>query len=79
MRDFNMKVNGERQTGVIAQELKTVHPEMVRMGSNGFLMVDSPNPWVLIKAIQEQQTAIQDQQKEIDELKRKIEQKAGAQ
>jgi hypothetical protein len=23
------------------------------MGSNGFLTVDSPNPWMLVKAIQE--------------------------
>jgi hypothetical protein len=72
VRDFSMKATGERQTGVIAQELATTHPDMVRIGANGFLAVDSPNPWVLIKAIQEQQ-------KEIDELKHKIEQKAGAQ
>ena len=53
VRDFTMKATGERQTGVIAQELATAHPDMVRMGSNGFLTVDSPNPWMLVKAIQE--------------------------
>jgi len=53
VRDFTMKATGERQTGVIAQELATAHPGMVRMGSNGFLTVDSPNPWMLVKAIQE--------------------------
>ena len=53
VRDFAMKATGERQTGVIAQELATAHPDMVRMGSNGFLTVNSPNPWMLVKAIQE--------------------------
>jgi len=53
VRDFTMNATGERQTGVIAQELATVHPGMVRMGSNGFYTVDSPNPWMLVKAIQE--------------------------
>ena len=69
VRDFTMKATGERQTGVIAQELATVHPEMVRMGSNGFLMVDSPNPWVLVKTIQELRDIVMEQQKEIDALK----------
>jgi hypothetical protein len=56
VRDFTMKATGERQTGVIAQELAAAHPDMVRMGGNGFLTVDSPNPWMLVKAIQELKT-----------------------
>ena len=51
IRDFTMKATGERQTGVIAQELVSAHPDMVRIGANGFLAVDSPNPWMLVKAI----------------------------
>jgi hypothetical protein len=53
VRDFTMKATGERQTGVIAQELQTAHPDMVHLGPNGFYTVDSPNPWQLVKAIQE--------------------------
>ena len=48
-----MKASGERQTGVIAQELATAHPDMVHAGSNGFYTVELPNPWMLVKAIQE--------------------------
>jgi hypothetical protein len=53
VRDFTMKATGERQTGVVAQELVKAHPAMVHEGSNGFLTVDSPNPWMLVKAVQE--------------------------
>jgi hypothetical protein len=53
VRDFTMKATGERQTGVIAQEMQLTHPDMVHMGANGFYTVDSPNPWKLVKAIQE--------------------------
>jgi hypothetical protein len=53
IRDFTLKATGERRTGVIAQEMMKVHPEMVRMGSTGFYQVDVPDAWKLIKAIQE--------------------------
>jgi hypothetical protein len=53
MRDFTLKATGERRTGVIAQEMMKVHPEMVRMGATGFYQVDVPDAWKLIKAIQE--------------------------
>jgi hypothetical protein len=53
VRNFTMKATGERQTGVIAQELQAAHPDMVHLGPNGFYTVDSPNPWQLVKAIQE--------------------------
>jgi hypothetical protein len=79
VRDFTMKATGERQTGVIAQELMKAHPAMVRMGSNGFLTVDSPNPWMLVKAIQELKAdndnfAVEHlaDAKAIDELRREI-------
>jgi hypothetical protein len=79
VRDFTMKSTGERQTGVIAQELTTVHPDMVHMGSNGFYTVDSPSPWVLVKAIQELNSKITEQQKEIDTLKQTTKHGAGGQ
>jgi uncharacterized protein YaiE (UPF0345 family) len=53
IRDFTLKATGERRTGVIAQEMMKVHPEMVRMGATGFYQVDVPDAWKLIKAIQE--------------------------
>jgi len=60
VRDFTMKATGEQQTGVIAQEMQRAHPDMVHMGSNGFYTVDSPNPWRLVKAIQELKAANDD-------------------
>jgi hypothetical protein len=53
VRDFTLKSTGERRTGVIAQEMMQVHPEMVRMGATGFYRVDLPEPWKLVKAIQQ--------------------------
>jgi hypothetical protein len=53
IRDFTLRATGERRTGVIAQEMMKVHPEMVRMGATGFYQVDVPDAWKLIKAIQE--------------------------
>ena len=72
IRDFVMKASGESGTGVIAQEVKQIHPEMVHMGSNGYYTVDMPNPWKLVKAIQEQEHQILEQQSEINELKETI-------
>jgi hypothetical protein len=40
-------------TGVIAQEMLPTHPDMVHMASDGYYTVDAPNPWMLVKAIQE--------------------------
>jgi hypothetical protein len=53
VRDFTVKANGERRTGVIAQEMLRTHPELVRMGRDGFYAVEEPNPWKLVKALQE--------------------------
>ena len=60
VRDFTVKETGERKTGVIAQEVQIISPDMVHMESNGFYAVDEPNPWKLVKAIQELFAAIQD-------------------
>jgi hypothetical protein len=53
LRDFTMKASGERKTGVIAQEVMQLHPDMVHMGGNGLYTVDVPDTWRLVKAIQE--------------------------
>jgi len=56
IRDFTLKATGEHKTGVIAQEMLTNHPDMVHVGKDGFYTVDDPNPWKLVKAIQELKT-----------------------
>jgi hypothetical protein len=53
IRDFTLRASGDRHTGVIAQELMQVHPELVSSGSMGYLSVQLPNPWLYVKAIQE--------------------------
>jgi hypothetical protein len=53
LREYTLRATGERRTGVIAQEMMQVHPEMVHMGATGFYQVDVPDAWKLIKAIQE--------------------------
>jgi hypothetical protein len=68
VRDFTMKSDGTRLTGVIAQEMQVKHPEMVHMGNEGYLGVDAPNQWKVIKAIQELKVANDNAQKQIATL-----------
>jgi Chaperone of endosialidase len=72
VRDFTVKATGENRTGVIAQELLTTHPEMVHMTANGFYAVDAPNPWTLVKAVQELKAANDNQAAEIRELHKRL-------
>jgi Chaperone of endosialidase len=53
VRNFTIRATGERATGVIAQELIVSHPDMVHMTASGFYGVEAPNPWKLVKALQE--------------------------
>ncbi len=53
IRDYTVKKTGEKGTGVIAQEVMEIYPELVTVGEDGYLMVDEVNSWKLIKAIQE--------------------------
>ncbi len=53
IREYTVKTSGNRLTGVIAQEVQNVFPEMVHTGSNGYLMVEEPSIWKVVKAIQE--------------------------
>jgi hypothetical protein len=53
IRSYTVISSGRPTVGVIAQELMQTHPELVASGSNGYLMVQEPNPWILIKGLQE--------------------------
>ena len=53
VRNYTIKSTGEKQTGVIAQEILPNHPDMVRANAQGTYLVEQPNPWKLVKAIQE--------------------------
>ena len=72
IKDFNYKTdkNKTRYTGLIAQELKMIIPELV-MGKEGNYSIDyiKMMPY-LLKAFQDQQLLIEGQQKEIDRLKK---------
>ena len=66
IRDFIVKSSGEKTTGVIAQEVQEIMPELVSVGEDGYLTVLQVNNWKLIKAIQELKA-------ENDSLKSRIE------
>jgi hypothetical protein len=60
VRDYTIKETGERRTGVIAQEMLRIHPDMVHMSVEGLYGVEAPNVWLLVKAIQELKAANDD-------------------
>jgi hypothetical protein len=73
VREFDWKVNGYHEVGMIAQELNTVVPSVVQEGGDDI----TEQPWTvdygkltpyLIKAIQEQQTIIDDLKSRIETL-----------
>lgn len=62
------------QTGVIAQEVQAIFPELVKEDPNGLLSVNySGLIPVMIESIKEQQQQIDQQQMQIDELKKMVE------
>jgi hypothetical protein len=66
VRDFTWKNTGQKRTGVIAQELQKTHPEMVAYNrSTDEWTVEQPNPWVLVKLLQEEQVEIDDLKKQL--------------
>jgi hypothetical protein len=69
VRDFTVRATGERNTGVIAQEMLKAHRDMVHLGPDGFYKVDEPSPWKLVKAIQELRAVDDAQAQEIAALK----------
>jgi len=54
VKDYIVKASGDEVTGVVAQEIQETNPELVE-DINGTLFVEVPNPWKLLKAIQELQ------------------------
>jgi hypothetical protein len=72
IRDFTMKSDGSRQTGVIAQEVLQTHPEMVHKDDKGFYMVDEPHKWLIVKALQELKAANDNLRDDIDELRMEV-------
>ena len=75
---FTWKSNGEKSDGVIAQNVETVFPELVKTDkASGMKAVEYSNLVApLIEAVKEQQKMIENQQKEIDLLKAEVENKA---
>ncbi len=72
IRDYTMKADGSRQTGVIAQEVAKTHPEMVHAGADGMLTVDEPGVWKLVQAIQELKADNDNLRRDLDALKRSL-------
>lgn len=69
IRDFTMKADGSRLTGVIAQEMMLTHPDMVHVASDGYYTVDGPGLWKMIKAIQELKSLFDGDHGAIEKLK----------
>ena len=69
IRDFTVRSTGEARTGVVAQEMQPLHPDMVHKGPDGLYKVEQPNPWKLIKAIQELKALFGADHDEIAKLK----------
>ncbi len=53
IRDYAVRASGDLMTGVIAQEVLNVAPEMVSLGEDGYYKVKEVNKWKLVRAIQE--------------------------
>lgn len=78
---YEMKAysNGEREIGLVAQELKKHFPELVyefddeKTGKKFYTVNYNGIAVVAVKSIQEQQEVIEDQSARIDELERKLE------
>ena len=61
VRDFTWMSTRQKHTGVIAQELQKTRPEMVTYDEAADQWtVEQPNPWTLVKILQEQQAEIDD-------------------
>mgnify|MGYP000589583435 CR=1 FL=1 len=68
IREYTVKASGNRATGVIAQEVQSVMPELVVDGEDGYLKVKTVNSWKLVKAIQELKEENEMQKRKIDIL-----------
>lgn len=66
VRDFTIKATHEHAIGVVAQEMLSNHPNMVHEDRYGYYTVDEPNPWLLVKAIQELKISNDDLRKKLE-------------
>ncbi|MDD3123432.1 MAG: tail fiber domain-containing protein [Candidatus Izemoplasmatales bacterium] len=67
---YTLQSTKEDKLGFSAQELQKIYPELVKVGSDGYLSIDGTGLIApLVEAIKEQQAMIELQQKEINELK----------
>lgn len=53
IRDYDLRVDNSHYTGIVAQEILPLHPELVSQDSDGFYLVAQPNNWIMVKALQE--------------------------
>ncbi len=53
IKEYDVIASGDHMTGVIAQQVLNIHPELVTTGSGGMYSVQLPNQWKMVKAIQE--------------------------
>jgi streptogramin lyase len=53
VREYNVLASGDQVTGVIAQEIMQIHPDLVTVGASGMYSVEMPNTWQIVRAIQE--------------------------
>ncbi len=68
IRDFAFIGTDENFTGVIAQELLEIRPDLVSIDNNsGYYMVKPISTWELVKGMQEQQVMIDEQNQKIDD------------
>jgi hypothetical protein len=72
IRDYAVIANGEPGTSPIAQEVALIHPEMVSEGVNGFLQLQAPSPWKMMRVMQELVANDNDRDARIVELRREI-------
>lgn len=73
--DYTVISSGERMLGPVAQEMQNAgYEELVRQGDDGYLQVSEVGSWRLVRAIQEQQSAISSMEQKIEILNERIDQ-----
>ncbi len=68
IRNYTEIASGDDTTGVIAQEVLAHNPELVELGDNGYYTVEGINEWIVIKAVQQLNSAQEVLNTEVDAL-----------
>jgi hypothetical protein len=72
-KKFTFKNDNQEITGLIAQEVEQIAPELVTSDENGYKRIKYGYiQWLLLEAIKEQQKQIEQLQKENQEVKNKL-------